>query len=57
MQNHSSVNTNQAEDFDANENNHNQNKHYNQIITKINQIIKGQKPYIRCILNDISNNQ
>jgi hypothetical protein len=57
MQNHSSVNTNQAEDFDANENNHNQNKHYNQIITKKNQIIKGQKPYFRCILNDISNNQ
>ncbi len=44
----------QAEDKDDNHNN--KDKQHSQIITKINLITKGQKPYIKRILIDISNN-
>jgi hypothetical protein len=41
---------------DINENyNDNKDKKYTQTITKINQITKGQKPYLKRILNDILN--
>ncbi len=45
---------NQAEDKTINDNN--KDEQHNQIITKINLISKGQKPYIKRILNDIFNN-
>jgi len=54
MPNNSSVNHSYlAEDTNANYNN--KDKKNNQTITKINLITKGQKQYIKRILNDILN--
>jgi len=53
LPNHSLDHTDQAEEIDINENN--KDNQHNQIIKKIDLITKGQKPYIKRILNEISN--